>query len=310
MIITYELERTRWVTYQLNFTKSTTADDFYELKVSYIQTTFFDYFTRFLIWQTIKSILVCASQKLLAIIRIPKLLTSLSEVFEILIASWGWKITIVHQRLNCILAKQSKVKSWVTWQYESWMKQPLTHQKRVNVQFTPWILNVSLEIFPPLSFVHDTRSAKVEKFPHNPILHYACTSYNYAFYSLSLNTIDNSLGNWIYTSLIITYCTNKRGFFSRRFFPHCFFPLSLHLPLFLFPISLAGNSYYLSFLQGPSQSIFLFFFLRHLQGSNSQSSIVFVRLAVYPLYRSTCAFCRSRVTFKIIFLIPYSNSKN
>ena len=191
------------------------------------------------------------------------------------------------------------------------MKQPLTHQKRVNVQFTPWILNVSLEIFPPLSFVHDTRSAKVEKFPHSPILHYACTSYNYAFYSLSLNTIDNSLGNWIYTSLIITFCTNKRGFFSRRFFPHCFFPLSLHLPLFLFPISLAGNSYYLSFLQGHSQSIFLFFFLRYLQGSNSQSSIVFVRLAVYPLYHcSTCASCRLRVTFKIIFLIPYSNSKN
>ena len=34
-----------------------------------------------------------------------------------------------------------------------------------------------------------------EKFPHSPILHYASTSYNYAFYSLSLNTIDNSLGN-------------------------------------------------------------------------------------------------------------------
>ena len=189
------------------------------------------------------------------------------------------------------------------------MKQPLTHQKRVNVQFTPWILNVSLEIFHPLSFVHDTRSAKVEKFPHSPILHYACTSYNYAFYSLSLNTIDNSLGNWIYTSLIITYCTNKRGFFQGVSFRTVFPSLSLHLPLFLFPISLAGNSYYLSFLQGPSQSILLFF-LRYLQGSNSQSSIVFVRLAVYPLYRSTCAFCRSRVTFKIIFLIPYSNSKN
>ena len=52
---------------------------------------------------------------------------------------------------------------------------------------------------------------------------------NYAFYSLSLNTIDNSLGNWIYTSLIITYCTNKRGFFSRRFFPRCF---SLSLSIF------------------------------------------------------------------------------
>ena len=52
---------------------------------------------------------------------------------------------------------------------------------------------------------------------------------NYAFYSLSLNTIDNSLGNWIYTSLIITYCINKREIFSRRFFPYCF---SLSLSIF------------------------------------------------------------------------------
>ena len=60
---------------------------------------------------------------------------------------------------------------------------------------------------------------------------------NYAFYSLSLNTIDNSL-----TSLIITYCTNKRGFFFTVFLSALFFPLSLslslHFPLFLFPISL------------------------------------------------------------------------
>ena len=140
------------------------------------------------------------------------------------------------------------------------MKQPLTHQKRVNVQFTPWILNVSLEIFPPLSFVHDTRSAKVEKFPHSPILHYACTSYNYAFYSLSLNTIDNSLGNWIYTSLIITYCTNKRGFFSRRFFPHCF-SLSLSIfPSFFFPfLWRAIPTIYPSF-KAPLSLFFFFFY--------------------------------------------------
>ena len=51
---------------------------------------------------------------------------------------------------------------------------------------------------------------------------------NYAFYSLSLNTIDNSLGNWIYTSLIITYCINKSGFFSALFFPLSpYSPLSL-----------------------------------------------------------------------------------
>ena len=86
---------------------------------------------------------------------------------------------------------------------------------------------------------------------------------NYAFYSLSLNTIDNSLGNWIYTSLIITYCTNKRGFFFTAFLSALFFPLSLSLSLSLslFPISLAGTSYYLSFLQGPSQSLISFFTL-------------------------------------------------
>ena len=80
---------------------------------------------------------------------------------------------------------------------------------------------------------------------------------NYAFYSLSLNTIDNSLGNWIYTSLIITYRTNKRGFFSQRFFLRCFF-LSLSLSIFTsfsFPFLWQA-----SFLQGPSQSIFSFFF--------------------------------------------------
>ena len=108
---------------------------------------------------------------------------------------------------------------------------------------------------------------------------------NYAFYSLSLNTIDNSLGNWIYTSLIITYCTNKRGFFFTAFLSALFFPLSLSpFPLFLFPISLAGI-----FPSRPLSVYCFFFFLRYLQGSNSQFSIVFVRL-VYPLYHcSTCA---------------------
>ena len=95
---------------------------------------------------------------------------------------------------------------------------------------------------------------------------------NYAFYSLSLNTIDNSPGNWINTSLIITYCTNKRGFFFhgvsfRAVFLFLSFSLSLFLSfslslfLSLFPISLAGTSYYLSFLQGPSQSLISFFTL-------------------------------------------------
>ena len=126
---------------------------------------------------------------------------------------------------------------------------------------------------------------------------------NYAFYSLSLNTIDNSLGNWIYTSLIITYCTNKSVSF-RAVFPSLSPSSPLSLPHF------SGGQFLLSILPSRPLSVYFFLFLRCLQGSNSQSSIVFARLAVYPLYRSTCASCRSRVTFKIIFLIPYSNSKN
>ena len=112
---------------------------------------------------------------------------------------------------------------------------------------------------------------------------------NYAFYSLSLNTIDNSLGNWIYTSLIITYCTNKRGFFFTAFLSALFFPLSLSP---FSPLSLPHFSgRHLSF-KAPLSLLFLFF-LSYLQGSNSQFSIVFVRLAVYPLYHcSTCASCR------------------
>ena len=98
------------------------------------------------------------------------------------------------------------------------------------------------------------------KLPHSPILIMHAHLINYAFYSLSLNAIHNSVGNWIYTSLITTYCIDKSGFFLQRFFRVVFPSLSLHFPLFLFPISLAGTSYYLSFLQGPSQSILLIFF--------------------------------------------------
>ena len=127
-----------------------------------------------------------------------------------------------------------------------------------------------------------------ETFPHSLIMH--AHLINNAFYSLSLNKIDNSLGNWIYTSLIITYRTNKRGFFSQRSFPRCF-SLSLSLSPFS-PLSLSHFSgRHLSF-KAPLSLLFLFF-LRYLQGSNSQFSIVFVRLAVYPLYHcSTSASCR------------------
>ena len=111
---------------------------------------------------------------------------------------------------------------------------------------------------------------------------------NYAFYSLFWNKIDNSLGNWTYTSLIITYWINKRGFFSQRFFPRCF-PLSLSiLPSFSSPfLWRALPPIYPSF-KAPLN--FFSFFLRYLHGSNS---IVFVRLAGYSLYHcSTCACCR------------------
>ena len=81
---------------------------------------------------------------------------------------------------------------------------------------------------------------------------------NYAFYPLSLNTIDNSLGNWIYKSLIITYRTNKRGFFSQRFFLRCFF-LSLSLSPFS-PLSLSHFFGRHPSFKAPLSLFFLFFF--------------------------------------------------
>ena len=113
---------------------------------------------------------------------------------------------------------------------------------------------------------------------------------NYAFYSLSLNTIDNYY--------------LQHGVSFRAVLPSLSPSSPLSLPHF------SGRQFLLSILPSRPLLVYFSFFLRYLQDSNSQSSIVFVRLAVYPLYRSTCAFCRSRVTFKIIFLIPYSNSKN
>ena len=58
-----------------------------------------------------------------------------------------------------------------------------------------------------------------------------------------------------------------------------FFPLSLSIFLsFSSPFLWQASSF-----KAPLSLLFLFF-LRYLQGSNSQFSIVFVRLAVYPLY--------------------------
>ena len=106
---------------------------------------------------------------------------------------------------------------------------------------------------------------------------------NNAFDSLSLNTIDNSLSNWIYTSLITTYCINKSGFFSQRFFPRCF---SLSLSPFS-PLSLphfSGGHFLLSILPpSPLSGYFFFFFyvtcriptLNSLSSSSDQQSILY-----------------------------------
>ena len=134
---------------------------------------------------------------------------------------------------------------------------------------------------------------------------------NYAFYPLSLNTIDNSLGNWIYTSLIITYRTNKRGFFSQRSFPRCF---SLSLSLSIFTSFSFPFLWQASFLQGPSQSIVSFFFmlpagfelsiLYRLRQTSSLSSIPLFYMCFLPIkgnfqnYISNTLFKFQKLTLK------------
>ena len=59
-----------------------------------------------------------------------------------------------------------------------------------------------------------------------------------------------------------------------------FSPLSLHFPLFLFSISLAGTSFYLSFLQDPSKYFFSFFYftcrIRTLSSSSDKQAILYI----------------------------------
>ena len=148
------------------------------------------------------------------------------------------------------------------------------------------------------------------KLPHSPILIMHAHLINYAFYSLSLNTIHNSLGNWIYTSLIIPYCINKSGFFSRRLFRVAFPSLSLHFPLFLFPIS--------SIVYPSSKALlslfFLFFFtlpvgfelsiLYPLRQTSSLSSIQLFYMCLLPImgnfqnYISNTLFQFQKLTLK------------
>ena len=95
---------------------------------------------------------------------------------------------------------------------------------------------------------------KISAQPHTSLCMHILV--NYAFYPLSLNTIDNSLANWIHTSLIITYCTNKRGFFFTAFLSALFFPLSLSP---FSPLSLPHFSgRHISF-KAPLSLLFLFF---------------------------------------------------
>ena len=147
------------------------------------------------------------------------------------------------------------------------------------------------------------------KLPHSPILIMHAHLINYAFYSLSLNTIHNSLGNWIYTSLIIPYCINKSGFFSRRLFRVAFPSLSPFSPL-----SFPHFSYCLFFLQGSSQSIFSFFFtlpvgfelsiLYLLRQTSSLSSIQLFYMCLLPImgnfqnYISNTLFQFQKLTLK------------
>ena len=84
---------------------------------------------------------------------------------------------------------------------------------------------------------------------------------NYAFYSLSLNTIDNSLGNWRYTSLIIIYCINKRGFFSRHFYPRCFSLSPSIFPFFSSPFLWQALPTIYPSSKAPLSLFFLFFTL-------------------------------------------------
>ena len=102
-------------------------------------------------------------------------------------------------------------------------------------------------------------------------------------------------------------------FFQGVSFRAVFPSLSLHLPLFLFPISLAGNSCYKSFLQGPSESIFFFFtlpagcelsILYRLRQTSGLSSIPLFYMCFLPIkgnfknYISNTLFKFQKLTLK------------
>ena len=140
---------------------------------------------------------------------------------------------------------------------------------------------------------------------------------NYAFYSLSLNTIDNSLGNWRYTSLIIIYCINKRGFFSRHFYPRCFSLSPSIFPFFSSPFLWQALPTIYPSSKAPLSLFFLFFTLPagfklsnfyRLRQTSSLSSIPLFYMCLlrtkgnFQNYISNTLFKFQKINIEIIFL--------
>ena len=87
------------------------------------------------------------------------------------------------------------------------------------------------------SFENVTLCLDRKNFRITPFINNALCLINYASALLSSKTMVNSPEYCIYTSVMSTYCVNKRGFQFLSFFylflplSLSFFPLSIHLPL-------------------------------------------------------------------------------
>ena len=88
------------------------------------------------------------------------------------------------------------------------------------------------------SFENVTLCLDRKNFRITPFINNALCLINYASALLSSKTMVNSPEYCIYTSVMSTYCVNKRGFQFLSFFFYLFlplsfsfFPLSIHLPL-------------------------------------------------------------------------------
>ena len=112
-----------------------------------------------------------------------------------------------------------------------------------------------------------------QNFPISPYINYAFCVTNYASTLLSSKTMVNSPEYCIYTSVMNTYCVNKKGFQFLSFFIFFHPSLSLFPPLIHLPLSPA-----------PPVS---FFFLGSRQDLNQ-------RFPVAPAYLSLCHTTRPR----------------